>query len=356
MSPRHLPPDKSDPLTPDEREWAARLARIGSHDGPPAALDRKILAAAHAAVARRPQNRSWRKRWPTLIGAAASLVIVVGLAWELRPLLRSIPSLSEGPMVAAAPIPRSEGLLSAEVLAAANPVARSAVDSPPPPPAPSVATTPYKPNIPPAIVVPVPEPAPAQPQPPVEFSDDAIPPYADYAGTAAARQAAMQAATNDAATRKSTDERRERATAAAPQPLPAAHADTEHRAAMPAPLPPISAAPTAAPNASATRRDFAPTRGASAASAAQVSTSLPLSAAAEQDNTALDRIEVSGSRISVSELPVRDDASLEPAAWLQRIRDRRDADNLDGARESLALLRQRHPRIRLPDDLARLGR
>ena len=53
---------------------------------------------------------------------------------------------------------------------------------------------------------------------------------------------------------------------------------------------------------------------------------------------------------------MRDDASLEPAAWLQRIRDRRDADNLDGARESLALFRQRHPRIRLPDDLARLGR
>ena len=257
-------------------------------------------------------------------------------------------------MVAAAPIPRSEGLLSADVLAAANPVARSAVDSPPPPPAPSVATTPHKPNSPPPIVVPVPPTpsGPAQPQPPVEFGDDAIPPYADYAGTAAARQAAMQAATNDAATRKSTDERRERATAAAPQPLPAAHADTEHRAAMPAPLPPISAARTA----SAARRDFAPTRGASAASAAQVSTSSPLSAAAEQDNTALDRIEVSGSRISVSELPVRDDASLEPAAWLQRIRDRRDADNLDGARESLALFRQRHPRIRLPDDLARLGR
>ena len=355
MSPRHLPPAQSDPLTPDERAWAARLARIGSHDGPPAALDRKILAAAHTAVARRPHNRSWRKRWPTLVGAAASLVIVVGLAWELRPLLRSRPSLSEEPMVAAAPIPRSEGLLSADVLAAANPVARSAVDSPPPPPAPSVATTPHKPNSPPAIVVPVPPTSsgPAQPQPPVEFSDDAIPPYADYAGTAAARQAARQAATNDAATRKSTDERRERATATAPQPLPAAHADTEHRAAMPAPLPPTSAAPTAAPNASAARRDFAPTRG---ASAAQVSTSSPLSAAAEQDNTFLDRIEVSGSRISASELPVRDDASLEPAAWLQRIRDRRDADNLDGARESLALFRQRHPRIRLPDDLARLGR
>ena len=355
MSPRHLPPAQSEPLTPDERAWAARLARIGAHDGPPAALDRKILAAAHAAVARRPHNRAWRKRWPTLVGAAASLVIVVGLAWELRPLLRSIPSLSEEPMVAAAPIPRSEGLLSADVLAAANPVARSAVDSPPPPPAPSVATTPHKPNSPPPIVVPVPPTpsGPAQPQPPVEFGDDAIPPYADYAGTAAARQAAMQAATNDAATRKSTDERRERATAAAPQPLPAAHADTEHRAAMPAPLPPISAAPTAAPTASAARRDFAPTRD---ASAAQASTSSPPSAPAEQVNTDLDRIEVGGSRISVSELPVRDDVRLEPAAWLQRIRDRRDADNLDGARESLALFRQRHPRIRLPDDLARLGR
>jgi hypothetical protein len=72
------------------------------------------------------------------------------------------------------------------------------------------------------------------------------------------------------------------------------------------------------------------------------------------DNT-LNRIEASGSRIAYADLPARDDARLEAAAWLQRIRDRRDAGDLDGARESLALFRESHPRIRLPDDLARLN-
>src|SRR5688572_20244979 len=96
MNTRHNPPPHREPLTPEEREWADRLALIGPHDGPPSTLDTKILAAAHAAVARRPNQRSGRRRWPTLVGAAASLVIVVGMAWQLQPLLRSRPSLSEG--------------------------------------------------------------------------------------------------------------------------------------------------------------------------------------------------------------------------------------------------------------------
>jgi len=70
----------------------------------------------------------------------------------------------------------------------------------------------------------------------------------------------------------------------------------------------------------------------------------------------LDRIQVSGSRIGVADLPVGDDTRLEPAAWLQRIRDRRDAGDLDDAGESLVLFRKRHPRIRLPVDLAPLVR
>ena len=36
-----------DPLTQEERALAARLARLGAPDGPPAALDARILGAAH---------------------------------------------------------------------------------------------------------------------------------------------------------------------------------------------------------------------------------------------------------------------------------------------------------------------
>lgn len=352
MSPRPLPPAPSEPLTPDERAWAERLALVGPHAGPDGgpspALDARILAAAQAAVAVRPRQRASRRRWPTLVGAAASLVIVVGLAWQLQPLLRTRPSLSEGPATAA-PIARSEDSLSADVLAAADPVARSAVDSPPPAPAPPLTTAPRKPISPPPAVVAA---SPARPAPahrPTAFGDDAIPPYADYAGNAAAGQAASQAAADDASARTSTDERRERAAATAAQPFPAARADAAE-AAAPAPPP-----PSFAPAAPAARGAFAPPRDTSSRKATASPPQAEPAAQAEHDNTTLDRIEVTGTRITLADLPVRDDARLEPAVWLQRIRDRRDADDLDGARESLARFRQSHPRIRLPDDLVRLG-
>lgn len=341
MNSHNVPPTNPEPLTADERIWAERLARIGPHDGPPPALDARILAAAHAAVAQRPR-RQRPLRWPTLVGAAASLVIVVGLAWQLQPLLRTRPSLGEQPSAAAA-APSSEGALSEDVLAAANPVAQTAVNSPPP--APTVATTgrpPQAPRPPMAKAAPGASPTPASRS---DFGDDAIPPYADYAGQATARQAS-RAAANRAAAPAPVAERRERASTGLAEPFPAAAADAEDRAAMPA--------PAAEASASSPAGSFAPP-----AAPAQKSTATRTPAAAataEQDNSTLDRIEVTGSHINMAELPVRDDARLDPAAWLQRIRERRDGHDLDGARESLAQFRRDHPRVRVPDDLAQLGR
>ena len=142
MNPHDIPPSQAEPLTADERAWAERLRKIGPHAGPSPPLDAKILAAAQAAVARRPQRAVSRRRWPVLIGAAASLVIVVGLAWQLQPLLRSRTSLGEAPPNA--PLPSSEGSLSADVLAAANPLAKTGVDSPPPPPGPAPPPIPHR--------------------------------------------------------------------------------------------------------------------------------------------------------------------------------------------------------------------
>lgn len=353
MSPRPLPPNQNEPLTPDERAWAERLRLVGPHagpdGGPPPALDARILAAAQAAVARRPRRRAARLRWPTLVGAAASLVIVVGMAWQLQPLLRSRPSLGEGP-VAAARLPRNEGALSPDVLAAADPVARRAVASPPSAEVRTVALPQRKLAPPPPAPASV-APAPAAPaQRPKVFADDAIPPYADYAGTAD-RQAASQAATDATSERTATGKRR--AAAMAPQPFPTASAEADNQAALPAASSPPAPAPVSAPE----RRDFAPVSDTPMAAGAM--TQAPESsakAAAKHENPTLDRIEVTGSRIRLAELPVRDDAGLEPALWLQRIRDRRDADDLDGARASLALFRRHHPRVRVPDDVARLGR
>lgn len=340
MTTRPDPAVPLEPLTPEERDWAARLAQIGPNDGPPPALDTKILAAAHAAVARRPHGRSPRRRWPMLVGAAASLVIVVGLAWQLQPLLRFRPSLGEGP-VASAPMAASEGSLSDDVLAAADPVAQTAAKSAPPAPLPSAADKALRPAQ--AVAEARSNSTPASTPPLREFGDDAIPPYTDYAGMAATRQAASQAAASQASARVAPEERRARAAAAPPQVFPTTRADDSGAMAMPAPAPPASPASTGV---------FAP---ASDASANKAPASPPAVAEAEQDNGALDRVEVTGSRIGGAHPSVREDARLEPAAWLQRIRDRRDTGDLDGARESLALFRHHHPRVRLPADLARLG-
>jgi len=69
-------------LTPDERALAESLARIGPRAEPSPALDARVLAAARDAIAV-PQRR--QRRWPAVLGLAASLVLAVGLAWRLRP-------------------------------------------------------------------------------------------------------------------------------------------------------------------------------------------------------------------------------------------------------------------------------
>ncbi len=350
MNSHNVPPTHPEPLTPDERVWAERLSRIGPHDGPSPALDAKILAAAHAAVAPRPRpqrRRSPPLRWPTLVGAAASLVIVVGLAWQLQPMLHTRPSLGEQPSAAAAAV-SSEAALPEDVLAAANPVAESAINSPPPPPAPTVAKAGRPRNAPLPAMAKAPSPPPTPGSAPSDFGDDAIPPYADYAGQATARQAASRAAANRAPAPAPTVERRERASGRSPEPFPAARADAADTAAMPASAPP-QATQSSAPRPSGSVASPAPP-------AQKSAPTQPKTAAAEQDYGTLDRIEVTGSRLTMAELPVRYDARLDPPAWLQRIRDRRDGRDLDGARESLALFRRSHPRVRVPDDLAQLGR
>ena len=54
-------------------------------------------------------------------------------------------------------------------------------------------------------------------------------------------------------------------------------------------------------------------------------------------------------------VPVARDSELALADWLDRIRLRRDAGDLAGARESLQLLRRAHPEVVLPEDLRGLA-
>ncbi|MEN4904688.1 hypothetical protein [Luteimonas sp. TWI1437] len=88
-------PDR-EPLTPEEQWLADRLA--SGQAAPSPAVDAAILAAARDAAqdaagpaqavasqapARAAQRR--RRRWPVAFGAAASLAVAVGVAWQLRP-------------------------------------------------------------------------------------------------------------------------------------------------------------------------------------------------------------------------------------------------------------------------------
>ncbi|UNK43868.1 hypothetical protein MNO14_07405 [Luteimonas sp. S4-F44] len=88
-------PDR-EPLTPEEQWLADRLA--SGPTAPSPAVDAAILAAArhaaqdatgpaYAAAPATPVQTTQRRRrrWPVAFGAAASLAVAVGVAWQLRP-------------------------------------------------------------------------------------------------------------------------------------------------------------------------------------------------------------------------------------------------------------------------------
>lgn len=76
-----------EPLGSKERALAQRLARLDGAASPSPELDARILAMARSAPARpaatTPPRR--RRRWPLGLGLAASVLVALGLAWQLRP-------------------------------------------------------------------------------------------------------------------------------------------------------------------------------------------------------------------------------------------------------------------------------
>lgn len=322
-----------EPLSPEERALADRLARLGPHDGPSPALDAKILAAAHAAVA--PARR---RRWLGLTaipgglitgaGMAATLVVVVGLVWQLRP---------SSPTPQLPPEEGDMGYVSAQILERAPP-------APPPPPPPVDAPQPQKALQPPrqtaaAVARRKVAPAAAAAAP----ASDAHEHYLDEAIAPASAPAPAPAMAPPAA-----------------PPAPEAYAETASQADM-----------AQAAGAQEQARDAAVARQLADDSAArsarrersEAAVAAKAVAAPAEASPTLDRIEVTGSRVKsadvaqapLNEVPVSDDARLDAKAWLKRIRARRDAGDLDGARESLERFRLAHPDTRVPRDLRELA-
>jgi hypothetical protein len=312
---------RHEPLTQEERELAERLARLGASGEPPAALDARILAAAHGAVAARPRKRG--PRWPLALGAVATLALAIGIAWQLRPSQEQAQIYSEAP--AAARAIGGSGPSAAEEL----PVA--------------------------AAVAPQTAPTTAPPEPATE----AAPLPADVAQPQASSQAPGQA---KAVAEKERDafpasERSQARVAPAPPPPPDAQ-DIVFDAAEPVDVPPVQAPAPAPSPVDATEN--AATAGATASARRE---SAPEAKTAADEETALDQITVTGTRVERDaagfedqaiddQPPATADSPAVQRAWLQQIRELVAGGEVDAARESLAEFKRRYPHYALPDDLA----
>lgn len=287
-----------EPLDADERALAARLPRLHGRDEPDAAMDARILAAAHAALA--PAAPAKRRRgWIVPLTAAASVSLAVGLAWQLQlpPSPAIIPASAP---VATASDASSDGQAAVQAKEAAAMPSGEAVQS-------------------------MTMPSPAR-------------------GGDAAQIAREVAPTEPAA------ESRAAAPMFVPPPPPVPMADVMPvDIAAPPPSPP---APVIAQGAMA--RSVAADAGTSATGAA-----MPAQAKRSRNEaeTAADAITLDEFAKAVDEEdvpPATMDAPAARDAWLRRIGELQQQGRIDDAKASLAEFRRRYPDAVLPPELRKL--
>lgn len=309
-------PHEPTSLTPDERELAQRLARLGPHGEPSPALDARILAAAHASTARAPVRLTTRPltaRWPMALGLAASLVLAVGLAWRLRPLPETRPayrSEAVSAVQAVAPPAQAPVATASDMATQPSPVAQATVESS------AVESSTF-----------VTQPQARGPAP--QRSHDAM-----------------------------------QATAPPPAPEPAvvldeARPQAASKAAGVLASPP---APTPADAPQAFGTSAPPAATSSTSDAATTSDDRQTHAAAAEANQAAKTPDAAAAQSARGDEPLDDvppataDSPAVRDAWLQRIRDLIDDGNVDSARASLHAFVHRYPAYPVPADLRALER
>ena len=332
-----------EPLTPEERELAQLTGRLGPHGEPSPALDARILAAAHAAVVVE-QSRKPKPRWPLAMGVAASMVLAVGVAWQLRP-LQEVATVSEAPAAASEAV---EGSADAAAMAAepGSPSVAQELESGPEAFAKSEAT--------PASL-----PAAEPPPPPMR----ALAPAAGAAAPSPAESTRNRATTRQTDAYSPPSMPAPAAAAPAPPPPPAppvvtASSPKSLGAQEPTPESPMAfaaEADAAADMASVAETSSNSARAAQSGQQAAARTEMKArsAAATAKESATLDRVEVTGSRLQRTDLqvPVSDDARLPVNDWLERVRTRYGLGDEEAARESLLLFVKDHPREPVPDDL-----
>lgn len=340
-----------DMLTPEERELARLLGRPGAGvAGPSAQLDARILAMAHgnpqapaqpqsetqaahreaptASLPPASRNRGWGRRRGLVssLAVAASLVLVVGLAWQLRPL------------------PPQPAMQHAEVAApAADMAAAGAAAVPAAAPTPSQAAEDAA--------------APALAAPQARSVASAKERSADTAQAAQAN-VARNDETNvieQPSTSNAGQSARAFSTAPiAPPPPPAPPA---------APMPMMAPAPMAAPvqaeqtistagaQANLYRSEAAPARAAPPRPTPAGSTPIP-HAGTKAASKAADARRQRAEAIAADSTPdIEADATLSRHQWIKRIRERHEAGDLEGAKASLRRFAHDYPEARIPRDL-----
>lgn len=302
----------TDPLTPEERELARLLGRPAAAL-PSSRIDEAILARAREPAASTPaptprpsappaafstgasRSRHVRRRGlVSSLAVAASLVLVVGLAWQLRP-TQTPPS--PPPVAANAPTPVADAEMPVPQEANA-PVAASDAAAPAP------ASAPVSEAAPASIARPAPSPARVARAP---------------AGADVAAKVRVQ----------------EAAPVALPPPSPA-------RATITPPAPPTPPAPAAY------ALEPMPEIAGQAAPSAAAPAALRLRSAATASQVQDGQITMT---VDLAQAAADEDARLPRRQWLERIRARRDDGDLDAARASLRRFVQAYPEARIPRDL-----
>lgn len=303
--------NRPDPLTPEERELARLLGRP-SATGPAPSIDEAVLAAARTAVeAPAADAASWRlppgaparsrrprSRLPAVFGLAASVIFAVGIAWQLKPDDPPAPPLAEP--------------VGAPASSAAVTEAAPAMDAAPPP-------------------------APAAAPPPV------------------AQQRAARAAVETPAPDNTT------AAPAGARSVPAPRAEPIAPPAPPAPAPaPMMSAPAPAAAASHGREADESALDVVAVTSSKTERSVPAKPAPGAPGVMRRAAAPMAAPASADDAvralhqAVAADAGLPRKQWLKRIRERRDAGDVDTARASLERYLQHYPEVRIPRDLRQL--
>lgn len=362
---------RHEPLDAQERELARRLAQLDANAGPSPALDAAILAAARADGAgrgvatapdarRRPAaTRRRPRRWPMGLGIAASLAVAVGVAWQLRP--QPDMQVLTSP---AADATQSAGVLSEPRARRADAEAAAPPMAPGPSPESRAATDAAQDRDAPVAVTAAPDAA-SPPAGPARAQT-----ATDLAGAAAATDALAAEAEREQAEFQQAARARAASGELRARPAPAGTAgDTvdgivfDRLPPPPPPPPPTPPAPAPAEPAFVP----APPRAVRAPRPTTEAPARPLSReqqAARASAERLDEIVVSGSRVAPPEAgdvhadqplddqpPASADSPAVREAWLQRVRELRDAGELDAARASLLEFVRRHPQVAVPGDL-----